>query len=121
LLLAKHFLYLEQMFERKIRTEGIDEMQALGNYRLTNPRRLIRGVAALALALGLSFAGISGSVATSDAPVELQYLTVAQGDTLWSLADDHATGDPRDWIAEVVLLNGLSSSALTPGQQIALP
>jgi hypothetical protein len=69
-------------------------MQALGNYRLTNPRRLIRGVAALALALGLSFAGISGSVATSDAPVELQYLTVAQGDTLWSLVPRRRS---RNW------------------------
>lgn len=96
-------------------------MQVLGGYRLTNPRRLIRGLAVLALAMGLSIAGISGSVATSDAPVELQYLTVGQGDTLWSLADDHATGDPRDWIAEVVLLNSLASSELTPGQQIALP
>jgi LysM repeat protein len=51
----------------------------------------------------------------------LDYLTVGQGDTLWSLAQDHATGDPRDWIAEVVLLNGLTTSELAPGQQIALP
>jgi hypothetical protein len=109
------------MFEREFRTEGIGKMQVLGSYCLTNPRRLIRALAVLALAAGLSVVGISGSVATSDAPTQLEYLTVAQGDTLWSLAGDHATGDPRDWIAEVVLLNGLESSELTPGQQIALP
>lgn len=120
MLLARVFLYLEQMFERKIRTEG-KEMQVLGNYRLTNPRRLLRALAVLALAAGLSVLGITGSVATSDAPRELEYLTVGQGDTLWSLAQEHASGDPRDWIAEVVLLNGLTTSELAPGQQIALP
>lgn len=96
-------------------------MQVLGNYRLTNPRRLLRALAVLALAAGLSVLGITGSVATSDAPRELEYLTVGQGDTLWSLAQDHAAGDPRDWIAEVVLLNSLTTSELAPGQQIALP
>jgi LysM repeat protein len=108
------------MFERKIRTEG-KKMQVLGNYRLTNPRRLVRAVAVLALAAGLSVLGITGSVATNETPRQLDYLTVGQGDTLWSLAQDHATGDPRDWIAEVVLLNGLTTSELAPGQQIALP
>jgi LysM repeat protein len=108
------------VFERKFRTEGI-KMQVLGNYRLTNPRRLARAVAVLALAVGLSVLGITGSVATNETPSPLDYLTVGQGDTLWSLAQDHANGDPRDWIAEVVLLNGLTSSELAPGQQIALP
>ncbi|CAB4571034.1 unannotated protein [freshwater metagenome] len=121
MILVLSFLYLEQMFERKIRTEGTGKMQVLGNYRLTNPRRLIRALTVVALAAGLSVLGISGSVATSDAPRELEFLTVGHGDTLWSLAVDHANGDPRDWIAEVVMLNGLSSSELTPGQQIALP
>ncbi len=120
LLLGQPFLYLEQMFEREIRTEGI-KMQVLGSYRLTNPRRFVRALAVLALAAGLSVLGITGSVATSDAPRQLDFLTVGSGDTLWSLAQEHANGDPRDWIAEVVLLNGLSSSELVPGQQIALP
>ncbi len=50
------------------------------------------------------------------------YVTVQYGDSLWSLANVYApNSDPRDWIAEVVLLNALSSVDLTPGQQIALP
>lgn len=100
---------------------GEGKMQALGQYRLTDPRRLIRALVILGLALGLSVVGISGSVATGENPAELSYLTVGQGDSLWSLAKEHATGDPRDWIAQVVMLNALSSSELTPGQQIALP
>ena len=96
-------------------------MLAVGNYRLTNPGRLMRVLAVFALALLLSILGISGSVATSEAPRALEYVTVNQGDSLWSLADQYAEGDPRDWIAEVVTLNALDSSTLIPGQQIALP
>lgn len=96
-------------------------MQAVAQYRLTDPSKLVRALFVLGLAIWLSIAGITGSVATSGSPQALDYLTVGQGDTLWSLALEHAQGDPRDWIAEVVTLNALASSDLTPGQQIALP
>ena len=93
----------------------------VGTYRLTNPRRLVRGVIIFGLAAGLSIVGVSNSVATNAEPVELVYVTVGQGDSLWAMAERHADGDPRDWIAEVVVLNALTSIELTPGQQIALP
>jgi len=97
-------------------------MSAVTSYRLTNPRRLFRGIAILALAASFTMASISGSFAGSQEPSELEYVTVQSGDSLWSLADAYAPNqDPRDWIAEVVLLNALSSVDLTPGQQIALP
>jgi LysM repeat protein len=109
------------MFEIKIRTDRTGKMQAVAQYRLTDPSKLVRALFVLGLAIWLSIAGITGSVATSGSPQALDYLTVGQGDTLWSLALEHAQGDPRDWIAEVVTLNALASSDLTPGQQIALP
>lgn len=92
-------------------------------YQLTNPRRLFRAMAALALAVSFVFAGISGSQAGSEiSGGSLEYITVQPGDSLWGLAEIYAgSTDPRDWIAEVVLLNSLSSAELTPGQQIALP
>lgn len=97
-------------------------MSAVTSYRLTNPRRLFRGLAILALAASFTMASISGSFAGSQEAGELEYVTVQAGDSLWSLADTHAPdADPRDWIAEVVLLNALSSVDLKPGQQIALP
>lgn len=97
-------------------------MSAVTSYRLTNPRRLFRGLAILALAGSFTMASISGSVAGNQEPGTLEYVTVQGGDSLWSLADVYApNSDPRDWIAEVVLLNGLTSVDLTPGQQIALP
>ncbi|MEY2695155.1 MAG: hypothetical protein RL460_98 [Actinomycetota bacterium] len=97
-------------------------MSAVTSYRLTNPRRLFRGIAILALAASFTMASISGSFAGSQEAGELEYVTVQYGDSLWSLANVYApNSDPRDWIAEVVLLNALSSVDLTPGQQIALP
>ncbi|MEY4409725.1 MAG: hypothetical protein RLZ99_198 [Actinomycetota bacterium] len=97
-------------------------MSAVTSYRLTNPRRLFRGIAILALAASFTMASISGSFAGSQEASELEYVTVQSGDSLWSLADIYApNSDPRDWIAEVVLLNALTSVDLTPGQQIALP
>jgi cytochrome b len=100
----------------------VREMQKLRSYQLTNPARLVRALMIVALAATLSLVGISGSVATDTDPVELTYITVSQGDSLWSLAEVHAgDADPRDWIAEVVIANALESSDLTPGQQIALP
>ncbi len=97
-------------------------MSTITSYRLTNPRRLFRGIVALALAASFTMASISGSVAGGQEPGKLEYVTVQSGDSLWSLADVYAPNqDPRDWIAEVVLLNALTSVDLAPGQQIALP
>ena len=97
-------------------------MSAVTSYRLTSPRRLFRGLAILALAASFTMASISGSFAGSQEAGELEFVTVQSGDSLWSLADVYAPNeDPRDWIAEVVLLNSLETADLTPGQQIALP
>lgn len=97
-------------------------MFAIGNYRLQNPGRLLRASVVVAVALGFTLSSISGSVAGDAGPVQLDFVTVQQGESLWDLAAVHApSSDPRDWIADVVMLNALSSVDLTPGQQIALP
>lgn len=113
---------IEQVFETRIRTEGIEPMLTLGKYRLTNPRRLVRALSILTLAFGLSLVGITGSLAGNQAGATLEFVTIQPGDSLWDLAADYSAGeDPRDWIARVVQLNALDSIELTPGQQIALP
>jgi hypothetical protein len=97
-------------------------MSSITSYKLTSPAKFARALVVLAIALGFTFTSFSGSVAGDSGPVQLDYITVQQGDSLWDLAGEHALGtDPRDWIAEVVLLNALSTIELTPGQQIALP
>lgn len=51
-----------------------------------------------------------------------QTLTVAAGDTLWSIAAELAPeADPREVVAEIMTLNGLSAPDLTAGQVLLLP
>ena len=120
--MSQIFLYLEQMFETRIRTEGMKIMSAVTSYQLNNPRKLFRGIAIVALATSFSIASMTGSLAGNEAPGDLSYVTVQAGDSLWNMASEYGQGmDPRDWIAEVVLLNALESVDLVPGQQIALP
>lgn len=97
-------------------------MAQVGKYTLTNPRQLFRAVSIIALAGAFSLGGISISQAGNQAPAPLEYVTVSSGDSLWSMASTYGQGqDPRDWIAEVVMLNALETVDLIPGQQIALP
>lgn len=54
---------------------------------------------------------------------EAKAVTVKPGDTLWAIAAQH--GDPRDDIRKVIFeikrLNGLDSSAVSPGQVLRVP
>jgi hypothetical protein len=50
------------------------------------------------------------------------YVSVMPGDSLWDLAEIYAEGkNQQDWIAEVILLNNLSSATLSTGDKLALP
>lgn len=96
-------------------------------------RRFVRNavIAAVATASVLGFVngfGATGFAANSASAnseaslVSFRYITVQAGQSLWALAAQHANGaDPRDWIAQVVSLNALTSAEVQPGQRIALP
>ena len=97
-------------------------MSTITSYRLTNPSKLVRAFVVLAVALGFTFSSMTGSVAGDSPSASLTFITVQQGDSMWDLAAEYAPNDdPRDWIAEAVILNALETVDLTPGQQIALP
>ncbi|MEY4060920.1 MAG: hypothetical protein RLZZ258_737 [Actinomycetota bacterium] len=91
-------------------------------------RRFLRTVLVLAVATAAGLSAVTGlgagsATATgSTSSVEFKYVTISAGQTLWSLAALNAPEqDPRDWIAEVIDLNGLTTAELAPGQRIALP
>ncbi len=49
-------------------------------------------------------------------------VTVGSGESIWSIAADSGVNrDLRDVVAEIVQLNELGSSVLSPGQQIFVP
>ena len=88
-------------------------------------RYMARRLTALAVAIaGLGFfvAGQSASASNESVKVAFEHVTVQSGDTLWRLAESYAPGqDARDWIANVVSLNSLTSVDIQPGQELALP
>lgn len=111
------------------RSEAATAVQGSGasptRLRLTaRGRRVFGTLAALPVIFALIAFGFWGTAAAAGdtSPGQLQYVTVYSGDTLWQIAAERTPegGDVRDTVAEIMSLNGLDSSVLTPGQQIAV-
>ena len=103
---------------------------ASSSERHSAPVRLTRRGRALALLLllGILLAVLtvfgSHSAATGDAgvPVQTRTIEVGQGDTLWGIASEVAKpGEVRNMVHQIEELNALSGSALSVGQEIAVP
>jgi hypothetical protein len=80
--------------------------------------------AGLILGVGktLESAQASGTDITPSSAVSFEYVTIMNGDSLWSIAEEHAPNrDPRDFIAEIVALNNMTDSVVDAGMRIALP
>lgn len=92
--------------------------------RITRRGRLVLSAVVATPVLAMSLLLASPGALAESAPVanDFEYITVLSGDTLWSIAETvDPTGDPRDVVAEIMALNGLSSAQLIPGQDIAIP
>lgn len=93
--------------------------------RLTRRGRAV--VAALLLllalaALALLRAPATASTATPGAPPVAERVTVRPGETLWQIAARAVPGvDPRDTVARIEDMNGLSSSAVQAGRVLFVP
>ena len=57
----------------------------------------------------------------SEATGTPQPYRVQAGDTLWSIAVEQYDGDPRQGVWAIQRENGLSGSALSPGEVLLLP
>lgn len=83
---------------------------------------LATAVTAAAITALSAFTGQSAIATSETSKSEFTYVTVLAGQSLWQIAAKVAPNqDPRDFIAAVVSLNGLTSADVTPGQRIALP
>ncbi len=90
-------------------------------------RAVLAALAALPVVVVIAVAMLNGGAAAASrdegVPAgSFPMVTVAAGDSLWSLADEIApTADPREVIDAIVRLNGLTGSSIAAGQRLAVP
>lgn len=88
--------------------------------RLNRRGKLIR-TALIAVAAWYVFASLLPSLFHTQ-ETHLVPVTVYSGESLWTIAEREAPNqDPRDFIAQVVDANHLTTSTVMPGQQILIP
>ncbi|KAA9111015.1 LysM peptidoglycan-binding domain-containing protein [Microbacterium rhizomatis] len=90
-------------------------------------RRLLAAVAAIPAVIALSLAILGGgaALASRDAGMSadsFQTVTVASGESLWSIAQEVApNADPRDVVDAIMRLNALGGATVSAGQRLAIP
>jgi LysM repeat protein len=92
--------------------------------RLTRRGRILLTLVFLAALLTVLTVFGSHSAATGEAgtPVPTTTVEVGQGDTLWQIASRVAEpGQTREMVHQIEELNALDGSALSVGQEIAVP
>ena len=94
--------------------------------RLNRRGRLARTCVVLSLAIVLgsvvSAKAGAGTDATSQAAGSFITVTVAPGDTVWSLANRLAAGgDVRSLVSEIITVNSLDSVDVETGQKLRIP
>jgi hypothetical protein len=57
----------------------------------------------------------------SESAQPAQAYVVKPGDSLWSISAERYPGDPREGIWKLRRVNGLTGSAIYPGQELLLP
>jgi LysM repeat protein len=77
--------------------------------------------ARVAAALFVALAIWIGFVRPSDGAGPERVYVVQPADTLWSIAERHWAGDPREGVWELQHRNGLDGTMLRPGQRLVLP
>ena len=104
----------------------VNESTNPSGIRLNRRGRLARTFVVLSLAVVLaSLFGLKAGAGTTDAvgaPTSFIEVTVAPGDTLWSLATRMADGaDVRAMVDEISTVNSLESAELQAGQKVRIP
>jgi len=90
--------------------------------RLTRRGRVVLVVLPAVLALSSAFVGVSAPFAQADTAGARASVVVADGDTLWTIAERLApAADPRDTVAQLERANGLSGAQVAAGARLVIP
>jgi predicted Zn-dependent protease len=84
---------------------------------------LMPAVALAALSALVAIPALSQSQLYAAGPQRFAHVTVLSGDTLWSIASRYTAdgGSVEDTIDRISAANGLSDSAVVPGEQLKVP
>lgn len=75
----------------------------------------------IVVVLAVIAVGWAGFVRPSGGAGAERVYVVRPTDTLWSIAERHWAGDPREGVWELQERNGLEGTVLSPGQRLVLP
>lgn len=93
-----------------------------GKGRLTRRGRVVASAIALAFAAPLVSAGAVAAASSPPDPVQLVPYTVAAGESLWTIAENHKQPgtDTRDEVARIMRANHLGTSGIYAGEVLYL-
>lgn len=113
----------ERRSERRIRNNRLKRRRELRKHFLTLVLTFV-----LVMTCSMMFFTVKTKAQNSDEEILYKYyksITVNQGDSLWGYAEEYADAGHydslRNYIDEVVRMNGLSSEDITTGQHLLLP
>lgn len=73
-------------------------------------------------AIVMTISGGDARASLDDSGATFEYVTVAPGDSLWSIAETIAPdADPREVISDIRSLNQLESADVSAGERLAIP
>lgn len=88
-------------------------------YKITNKAKFRRFIFLSAMFICiLSFSSIK--VYSKDIP-EYDYISVKEGDTVWSIASNYSSNDIRDMVQIIKTENNIENAAIYPGDIIKVP
>ena len=73
------------------------------------------------IVLVATFLGWSVATRSVESAGRAQVYVVQPGDTLWSIASERYSGDPREGVWKLERRNQLLGTTISPGQKLVLP
>ena len=93
-------------------------------YRIRSKFRFTLFLSIIVLIIGITMSSLMGlNDASGDSIQEYMTIVVADGDTLWSIAEEYNDGsrDIRALIHEISVLNEIKNAEISAGQELIIP
>ncbi len=91
--------------------------------KIINPYKFISRILVLLLLIGAVYVYMprEEAIVTLPEPMSTATITIATGDTLWTLAEKMSPENPRELIYTIKQINGLRDDLIYPGQRLQVP